>query len=91
MNKDVIASGVNPFRHFIEKGRQEGRLPCHQSGRPPHLHMMYNPSLTTALDVRGRNGLFDSLFRRLKPCSTPSPHVYNAEELGRLLMLTLER
>jgi O-antigen biosynthesis protein len=48
-NKDVIPSDVNPFRHYIEKGRQEGRLPCHQSGRPPHLHMMYNPSLTTAL------------------------------------------
>jgi hypothetical protein len=49
------------------------------------------PNYPNSLDVRGRKGLFDSLFRRSKPCSTPSPHVYNAEELGRLLMLTLER
>src|ERR1700730_1814674 len=51
MNQDVISSGVNPFRHFIKSGRQEGRLPCRQSGRSPHLHLRYNPSLTTALDA----------------------------------------
>ncbi|MGB6324677.1 MAG: rhamnan synthesis F family protein, partial [Methylocella sp.] len=40
--------------------------------------------------VRGKNGLFDGLFRWPKPSATASPHVYNAEELGRLLMLTRE-
>jgi O-antigen biosynthesis protein len=51
MNRDVISSGVNPFRHFIETGRQEGRLPCRPAGRSPHLHLMYNPSLTITLDA----------------------------------------
>jgi hypothetical protein len=50
-NKYVIPTEVNPFRHFIETGRQEGRSPCRQSGRSPHLHLMYNSSLTTALDA----------------------------------------
>lgn len=38
-------------------------------------------------DVQGRKGFLESLFSRSKPSSTPAPHVYNAEELGRLLML----
>jgi lipopolysaccharide biosynthesis protein len=29
----------------------QGRLPCRQSGRQPHLHLMYNQSLTTTLDA----------------------------------------
>src|SRR3984893_2733319 len=41
--------------------------------------------------LRGRTGFFDRLLRGAKPISTPSPQVYSAEELGRLLMLTLER
>jgi hypothetical protein len=49
MNKDVIPSGVNPFRHYIETGRQQGRFPCRPSWREPHLRLMYTPSLTTAL------------------------------------------
>jgi hypothetical protein len=40
--------------------------------------------------LRGRKGFFERLFRGAKPISTPSPQVYSAEELGRLLMLTLE-
>jgi hypothetical protein len=35
-----------------------------------------------------RKGIFDSLFRHAKPRSASAPHEYNAEELGRLLMLT---
>jgi O-antigen biosynthesis protein len=49
MNRDVIPSGVNPFRHYIETGRQQGRSPCRKSGRAPHLHLMYTPSLATTL------------------------------------------
>jgi hypothetical protein len=41
-------------------------------------------------DVPGKNGFFDRLLRRSKPSATPSPHIYNGEELGRLLMLTRE-
>src|ERR1700730_11566249 len=47
MNRDVIPGGVNPFRHYIETGRQQGRSPCRQSGREPHLRLIYTPSLTT--------------------------------------------
>jgi len=51
MNKDVIPRGVNPFRHYIETGRQEGCLPRPQSGRPPHLLLKYDSTLTTTLDA----------------------------------------
>ncbi|MGB6177408.1 MAG: rhamnan synthesis F family protein [Methylocella sp.] len=37
-------------------------------------------------NVRERNGFFDSLFRQSKPDAPRPVSVYNAEELGRLLM-----
>jgi O-antigen biosynthesis protein len=42
---------VNPFRHYIEHGRQEGLSPRNQTGREPHLRLVYDPGLIGSLNA----------------------------------------
>jgi len=66
------------------------RVPQTVDGRKREPFVESVPIYPSSGELRGKKGFFDSLFRLSKPSSMPSPHVYNAEELGRLLMLMLE-
>jgi hypothetical protein len=50
-NKEVIPDNVNPFRHYIERGRQEGLAPSAEAGCHPHLFLKYDRGLVTSLDA----------------------------------------
>jgi hypothetical protein len=73
--------------HFDNRGKVEGLLS--RRGSEPGSFVTCGPIYPKSRDIRGKQGFFGSLFRRSNPSATPLKHVYNAEELGRLLMQTL--
>jgi hypothetical protein len=79
---DAIATAILRANVSPETVDVAGANSVHSSSR--------SRSVRTGGDLRGRKGFFDRLFHRSKPSATPSMHVYNAGELGRLLMLNLE-
>src|ERR1019366_2545585 len=94
-NKNIIPGNVNPFRHYIETGRQEGRAACAPEG---HLRFTYNPGLSCASDAvpslrtLDENDYCLEVPFQIEHDTTPSPqriaaiiHVYYIEILPKIL------